>query len=194
MRHVAIARVGVAATTSLFLLFAGVSGAFAEGTETFTSYEDAVPGVAPAGASETAVYLDNQGQVIPMDGATDANAEAAAFGCTPVSGRDNPHRSSTGVAVSGHGWWDKGTCSNNQADVYNCIYEWYTDNTWRRKDCSLTRRLSPGGGSGNRTTARRDCANTRLTSWRNHVDVDVVGEIDTAENPYRQNDVNCRVF
>lgn len=105
------------------------------------------------------------------------------LGRSLVSGRDNPHRSSTGVAVSGHGWWDKGTCSNDRADAYNCLYEWYMDNTWRQKACSSTVRLAPGGGSANRTTARRDCGDTQLTSWRNHVDVDVVDEIDTSEQP-----------
>jgi hypothetical protein len=31
------------------------------------------------------------------------------------------------------------------------------------------------------------------TSWRNHVDVDVIGEWDTAEKPMRQADVDGRV-
>ncbi|WP_228450054.1 hypothetical protein [Streptomyces alkaliterrae] len=139
--------------------------------------------------------------MIPRPGSADEpgaadqpEEEAAAFRCTPVSGRDNPHRSSTGVAVSGHGWWDKGTCSNNRAMVWNCLYEWYTDNTWRRKACSPRKELAPGGGSANRTVARHNCDNTALTSWRNHVDVDVIGEWDTAEQPYRQADVRCRVF
>lgn len=157
---------------------------------TYASYENAGPGVAPPGAATTAVFLDGAGRTIP----TDKNAEVALWHCTPVSGRDNPHRSSTGVAVSGHGWWDKGTCSNNRANVYNCLYEWYTDNTWRQKACSPIKELAPGGGSGNRTTARRNCDNTSYTSWRNHVDVDVIGEADTAEWPYRQANVYCRVF
>ena len=56
------------------------------------------------------------------------------------------------------------------------------------------KRLLPGGGSTQRTVARRDCDTTALTSWRNHVDVEVVGEWDTGETPYRQADVYCRVF
>lgn len=118
---------------------------------------------------------------------------AQRFGCTPVSGRDNPHRSGTGVAASGHGWWDKGNCDNDRANVFNCLYEWYTDNSWVQKACSPTKELKPGGGSSNRTVARRDCTDTERTSWRNHVDVDVIGEIDTAEKPMNQADVNCRV-
>ncbi|HEX7662510.1 MAG TPA: hypothetical protein VF444_23850 [Pseudonocardiaceae bacterium] len=38
------------------------------------------------------------------------------------------------------------------------------------------------------------CASTGATiSWRNHVDVDVDGEIDTGEQPYNQANVNCVV-
>ncbi|NJP68777.1 hypothetical protein HCJ92_21405 [Streptomyces sp. ventii] len=98
------------------------------------------------------------------------------------------------MAVSGHGWWRKGTCSKDRAVVYNCLYEWYTDNSWRQKACSPRKTLRPYTGSGDRTVARKNCDNTVQTSWRNHVDVDVVGEGDTSEWPYRQAEVNCRVF
>ncbi|WP_200926789.1 hypothetical protein [Sphaerimonospora mesophila] len=154
---------------------------------------DAVPGIAPPGADKTAVYLDSAGRVIPAVEGPTTDSETALIGCTPVSGRDNPHRSSTGVVVSGHGWWDKGNCSNDRANVQNCLYEWYTDNTWRQKACSPVEELKPGGGSSWRTVARHDCDSTLATSWRNHVDVDVIGEIDTAEKPMNQADVNCRV-
>lgn len=139
------------------------------------SFADAVPGIAPdtAPGVEGAVLLP---------------------ACTPQSHKDNPHRSSTGFAVSGHGSWDKGTCNNNRAIVYNCLYEWYTDGTWRRKACSNKRELRPKAAGGGRTTARRDCDNSQVTSWRNHVDVDVIDEGDTAEWPYRQNNVQCRYF
>lgn len=155
---------------------------------------DAVPGIAPPGADTTAVYLDSAGRVVPRAMSLSAVSETALIGCTPVSGRDNPHRSSTGVAVSAHGWWDKGNCSNDRAKVYNCLYEWYTDNSWRQKACSPTKELAPGGGSSNRTVARHDCGDTTRTSWRNHVDVDVIGESDTSEWPFNQADVDCRVY
>jgi hypothetical protein len=154
----------------------------------------AAPGIAPPGADTTATYLDTAGKIVPKDESPAAAQRAAAFGCTPGSGRDNPHRSSTGVAVSAHGWWTKGSCTANTAHVFNCLYEWYTDNTWRQKACSPTKQLSPGGGSANRTVARANCSNTLNTSWRNHVDVDVDGQIDTAEAPYNQASVLCRVF
>lgn len=124
---------------------------------------------------------------------TDATA-ATAVGCTPGSGRDKLHRSSTGVAVSGHGWRTRGTCKKTRADVLNCLYEWYTDATWRMKVCSPVVELTPGGGAGNRSTARANCASTAMTSWRNHVNVDVKWEVDTNEIPFTTADVACRVF
>ena len=154
--------------------------------------KDAVPAIAPLGAAKTAVYLDGAGRVIPMAKSPSAVSETALIGCTPESGRDNPHYS--GGDVSGHGWWKKGSCSNDRANVYNCLYEWYTDNSWRQKACSPTRELRPYTGSGDRTVARAACGDTTLTSWRNHVDVDVIGEIDTGEWPYNQADVACRVY
>ncbi|MGW4835590.1 MULTISPECIES: hypothetical protein [unclassified Streptomyces] len=156
----------------------------------------AVPGVAPSGSDASAVYLDSAGRAMDMDVAEEAGTarQPTAIGCTPVSGRDNPHRSGTGVAASGHGWWKKGNCSNDRAKVFNCLYEWFTDNTWRQQACSETKTLKPGGGSTHRTAARRDCRGTERTSWRNHVEVDVIGEIDTGEKPMNQSEVNCRVY
>jgi hypothetical protein len=111
--------------------------------------------------------------------------------CTPGSGRDNPHY--TAPDVSGHGWWTKRNCSGSTATVYNCLYEYYTDDAWRQKACS-PKALKPGGGSAQRTNARVTCNSTGETiSRRNHVDVDVNGENDTAEEPYNQADVNCVV-
>lgn len=161
---------------------------------TFLRSKDAAPGIAPPDADKTAVYLDSAGQVIAVIKSPSAGPDAAQIGCTPVSGRDNPHRSSTGVAASGHGWWGKGNCSSDRANVYNCLYGWYTDNSWRQITCSEVKELRPAtGGSSDRTVARADCDSTLRTSWRNHVDVDVIGEIDTGEQPYNQADVDCRV-
>jgi hypothetical protein len=151
-----------------------------------------VPSIAPAGAELTAVYLDSAGKVLATATSTRQAGQMALFGCTPVSGRDNPHYS--GGDVSGHGWWDKGSCSHDRAKVYNCLYEYYTDGTWRQKACSPKKTLKPGGGSSNRTVARAKCANRRLTSWRNHVDVDVIGQVDSGEKPYNQANVECRVY
>ena len=168
--------------------------------------------------STTDVYVDMGGNVLPKDAAgmpmdnpmgyestevtpgeagiasaEDGALSTAIGGCTPVSGRDYPHRSSTGIAASGHGWWGKGTCSNNTAKVYNCLYMRHSDGYWYQKDCSDVETLKPGtGGSSARTTARRNCATTTSSQWRNHVDVDVIGEWDTAEMPMVENSVACR--
>ena len=181
------------------ILSLSVGTATAQATES-VSFEDAVPGIAPPSADKNEVYLDSTGQEIPMNNSAPvgqnpdktSELEAAAIGCTPISGRDNPHYSSGDV--SGHGWWHKGTCSNNRAKVRNCLYEYCTNGSWRLKVCSPTKELNPGGGSASRTVARTDCDNRTSTSWRNHVDVDVIGEIDTGENPYTQAQVACRVY
>lgn len=150
------------------------------------------PGLAPADAKGT--YLDEDGNTLLLNGAS-ANAVTSAaqiLGCTPGNGADYPHY--TAPDVSGHGTYVKGTCKNSTAKVYNCLYEWYTDNTWRRKACSKTVTVSAGGGSGNRSNARHACDSTgRNISWRNHEDVDVIGEIDSNNKPYRQQNVYCVV-
>jgi hypothetical protein len=190
MSHSFRLRAGVMAIVVLAAVLPS-SAAYAEPS---VSYQDAVPGRAPAGAASDAVYLDRQGRVISEPGSgTASSAPTAALGCTPESGRDNPHYSSGDV--SGHGWWKKGTCTASTAHVYNCLYEFYTDNTWRQKACSSTKQLRPYTGSGDRTVARARCNPTAgLISWRNHVDVDVDGQVDTAEKPMNQADVVCVVF
>lgn len=154
------------------------------------SYANADPGIAPPGTA--GVYVDSKGNAINPDVGRHVVPMAA---CTPVSGRDNPHRSTSDgpTSVSGHGWWGKGTCTHATATVYNCLYEYYTDGTWRRKACSTKQSLPPGSGRGNRTTARRGCNDYSLTSWRKIVDVDVNGQSDTAEEPMNQANVTCRV-
>jgi hypothetical protein len=110
-----------------------------------------------------------------------------------VSHRPNdPHYSEPDV--SGHGQWNKGTCTANTAHVVNCLFEYYTDNSWRRKACSEKKQLKPKTVSNNRTTARRACDSTgQSISWRNHVNVDVDGQIDNSDVPYHQANVWCVV-
>jgi hypothetical protein len=118
---------------------------------------------------------------------------ATTASCTPYTGVDNPHRSSTGFAVSGHGWWNKGTCHNNTAYVTVWLLEYYSDGTWRQKAYNR-REIRTYSSSGQRVTARRDCSNSTYTGWMNLVDVDVVGESDDATRYYRIANVYCRVF
>lgn len=181
---------GLVASTSI----APSAGAAEPTPLTFASYEDAVPAVIQPGAAATAVYLDQSGQVIPM---TESGPATQGLWCTPISGRDNPHISTTTLTprtISGHGWWHRGTCTKYQAKVYNCLFEYYDDNSWRVKVCSTTRTIWSGGGSANRTSANWACDSVALTSWRNHVDVDVIDEWDSSEYPYNQANVNCRIY
>lgn len=166
------------------------------------TYADAVPGLAPPGLGDHARYVDEQGRTIDpatngkidpaTNGKQDGEATTSAIGCTPVTLPDDPHWSSPDV--SGHGQWNKGDCTSNTAHVQNCLYEYYTDGTWRRKACSATVQLKPKTESNNRTTARRTCDSTsQLISWRNHVDVDVDGEVDSSGTEYHQASVYCVV-
>jgi len=145
------------------------------------SYEDAVPGIAPPDAplisAPAEMALTNQ----------------LALGCTPETYGDNPHLSSTPGVISAHGWWKQGDCTNNKATVENCLYEYYTDGTWRRKACNTASGIFPGGGSANRSAANRPCDTTETISWRNRVDVDVDDEIDSSGTIDRQADVNCAI-
>jgi hypothetical protein len=184
--------IGTGVTTGVGTPAVAADPAGSPGTAGFVPSQEAVPGIAPPDADGSAVYLDAAGRLISQATGPNGGSDPTLIGCTPESGRDNPHYS--GGDVSGHGWWKKGSCSNNRAKVYNCLYEWYTDNSWRQKACSLTRELRPYTGSGDRTVARHVCGDTNVTSWRNHVDVDVIGEIDSGEWPYNQANVACRVY
>lgn len=147
------------------------------------SYEDAVPGLAPPDAPMT---------VPASDPSEKDSAMPQAPWCTPETYVDNPHPSSTPGVVSGHGWWGQGDCGSSTATVENCLYEYYTDGTWRRKACDTATSIYPGGGSGNRSAANRPCDSTgELISWRNRADVDVDDEWDTSEVAERQADVSC---
>jgi hypothetical protein len=159
-------------------------------TSPVVSYADAVPGLAPADIGDSALYVDKNGRVIGTK--PSAGAVTPLLGCQPISLPDDPHYSAPDV--SGHGQWNKGTCTANTAHVYNCLYEYYTDATWRRKACSAKVQLKPKAVSNNRTTARRTCDSTAQSiSWRNHVDVDVDGQVDNSDVPYHQANVWCVV-
>ena len=156
------------------------------------TYANAVPGLAPADVADRARYVDEHGRTIDPAANATPGAGALAASCQPISLPDNPHWSSPDV--SGHGLWEKGNCTSNTAKVWNCLYEFYTDGTWRRKACSAKVTLKPKSQSNNRSTARRKCDSTgQLISWRNHVDVDVDGQSDPPDQPSRQAEVWCVV-
>ena len=113
---------------------------------------------------------------------------------------DNPHLSSTGFAVSAHGWWidnSPGSCPE-YADVEVTLQAWscYGDPNgshhclWETLD-HKEKRIRAGGGSGRRTTARHDCVSYQQVSYRSIIDVDLVGIWDGPYKAYRYNNVAC---
>lgn len=93
-----------------------------------------------------------------------AGQATAGLGIGPCRPEAKPDRPHrSGADVSGHGYWERGG------------------------DCC------PGGGRGKRSTARARCRSSAVTSWRNHVDVDVHGRWDTADKPFKEARVGCRV-
>lgn len=163
------------------------------------TYEEATPGVPPSQqAAENALIIGKNGQKLGTykDVVTKqpTSTQATALPCDPDTKADHPH-SPLSVDVSAHGSWYKGNCDSNWADVYNCIFEYYKDGTWRQKKCSKTVRVKPGGGRGKRSTARRDCDNATRTAWYNMSEVDVVGEWDNGEKEYTDwVAIYCRVY
>ena len=99
--------------------------------------------------------------------------------------------------VSAHGWWMAG---NNEcrryAEVENWLQQWTCDASggncnWVEVAHNETR-VGPGGRRGRRNTARRQCATSTLTGYRNMVDVELVGVFDPADRRYRIVDFGCR--
>lgn len=134
------------------------------------------PVPAPAPVSEltdaaSALELTAQPKTRPGEFST-------AAACLAYTRGDNVHRSSTGFAASGHGWWDNVNCSAREADVTIWLQQYYSDGVWRTRGSTGTERVYSGGGSGNRANARAVCADSRTTGWRSVVDVDLVGQID----------------
>ena len=134
---------------------------------------DERPEPAPAPVDELARFDSNSSARLSTAG-TD---EAAAAICTFYTKGDYAHRSSTGFAASAHGWWTNVNCRTSSAKVTVWLQQYYSDGVWRTK-ATGTGTWAPGGGAGNRTTARALCADSRSTGWRSVVDVDLVGLAD----------------
>lgn len=126
-----------------------------------------------------------------------SSPNTSLIGCTPATGGDYPHISSTGWAVSAHGWWNKGTCSGTTAHVTVRLYEWYTNGSsggwvFKAKGGPTQRKRYDSGGG--RVTARKDCEASTQTDWLNVVDVDVDGQIDSSNVLEKKRTVPCRVW
>lgn len=128
----------------------------------------------------------------------DADRQSMAVGpCNPVTGSDRPHESSSEDVASAHGWWRRGTCSGEKADVRACLLEWWRgkDGTskWVTKKCK-TGAIKPAKKNKRKpsVTARVACTSLQETGWANLVDVDVHGAWDNGETGYKTNNIYCR--
>jgi hypothetical protein len=110
-------------------------------------------------------YFDENGNYVTVDAA--ASAESLAASCWVDFYGDYVHVSSGDA--SGHGRWDTSyACRYGYSEVSVGLYEYYSDGTWRQK-ASGKGTVRPYNYYKQQVTARRDCDNTRYTSWRSLV-------------------------
>ena len=121
------------------------------------------------------------GHFAPYNGAASPLTQSGvitAGTCGYTQNTDDPHLSSTGFAASVHGWWEtaSGICPA-KATVTMYLQAWYcNDYPYSCYWATLTvdqADVYEGGGSGNRATARWNCANSNEVGWRGYVDVDL---------------------
>src|SRR5690348_13241622 len=108
-----------------------------------------------------------------------------ADACTPYVDGDHAHLSSGDV--SAHGWWYRNTCPNEKTTVRIYLYEYFSDQTWHFQS-SGSAYVWPGGGSGNRATARQVCEGVALAGWRSLIAVSI-GNGASAYTPAQN--LNC---
>lgn len=118
-----------------------------------------------------------------------------AGSCWYQQGVDNAHFSSTGWAISTHGWWVKygGTCpSKANVDIYlQAVWCDAWGCRWRTVDTGSAD-VYAGGGSGKRATAREECGGSKTVGWRSFVDVDLIGQTDPSGYTYSTaRDLSC---
>jgi hypothetical protein len=104
-----------------------------------------------------------------------ANAEAFSTQGDYVHISSTPPR-----AASGHGWWSKGTGNATYA-VVTVQLQINRSGSWSNVGLPGRATVGPGGGAGNRVTARMECSDTTTHEWRSIIDVDVVGYVDSPE-------------
>ncbi len=88
------------------------------------------------------------------------------------------------LAMSGHGWWIKGTTKATKAKVTIWL-EVKSGSSWRVVGKGA-KTVYPGGGSARRATARMVCASGPTApgakwTYRTRIDVDLVGHADSGE-------------
>ncbi|MEU3464299.1 hypothetical protein ABZ721_30625 [Streptomyces sp. NPDC006733] len=118
---------------------------------------------------------------------TGPEARAADIGLFLTDG-DEVHYSTwtknSPAAMSGHGWWIKGTTKATKAKVTIWL-EVKSGSSWRVVGQG-TKTVYPGGGSARRATARMVCAAGPIPAgktytYRTRIDVDLIGHADSAE-------------
>lgn len=205
LERLGVARVGISAAVATLLLTVLTSPAAAFGSPDHPA--TAQPAVAPAGVEPPDSNVSVSGTaVIPSGGSSALDDPATAHPAVAPAGSESPdsNGSVSGSAVvpadyycvfitrydevhhpagtdyvSGHGWWDNVDCpAGTKAKVTTWIQEYYSDGSWRTKDTG-DKTVYSGGGSANRSNARRTCQGSATVSWRSEVDVDLVGISDS---------------
>ncbi|GHH43979.1 hypothetical protein [Streptomyces candidus] len=89
------------------------------------------------------------------------------------------------AAMSGHGWWIKGTTKATKANI-SIWLEVKSGKGWRVVGSGVKKNAYPGGGSKGRATARMVCAQGPVApgakwTYRTRIDVDLTGHADSNE-------------
>ena len=120
-------------------------------------------------------------------------------GCRHTGASDDIHLTNRGTEVSVHGWWV--ALNDNcpaKADVWVELQAWRCETkwfgricNWYRLDKSKPKRVFSGGGSANRVNARHGCQSSQWVTFRAVVDVDIPGEVDSADRWSWSYDLPC---
>lgn len=136
-------------------------------------------------------YAPLSGAEMPREEADDSGGgadEEAWWPCNYETRGDYVHLSSTGFAASAHGWWldnSDGDCPEH-ADVevtLQALVCYYNPDPgppcyWDTLGTPANQRIKARNLSGQRTTARHNCASSQTVAYRSIVDVDLVGQWD----------------
>ncbi len=150
-------------------------------------------------AEGTGYFAPASAVVTDPDSAVESTGTSLqSSGCKFKTGADNPHRSSTGFAVSAHGWWEEKSRPKGQCPEFADVEAWLhvvwcdilTGCRWVLLD-NQEKRVREGGGSNKRTTVRYDCASSEVVGYRIKVDVDLVNAPDLPNWVTRKSDVRC---
>ncbi len=109
---------------------------------------------------------------------------------------DRPHVSSTPPPeMSAHGWWVRFSGPATRAKVTIQLQQ-RTGGGYVNVGRRGVQIVGPGGGAGNRATARARCHVYKggLYTYRSVIDVDIIGFNDTPEKTYKTATTACSVL